>query len=468
MDRLKNITGFEFTIFNNDIREFSTITIDGERVIGTTLDPDIVINKGETYLGEAEILGEKHITSYIPYKDEDGKTIGVLFSGINSHANDAMTTNSLTIAMFVGIALILIVCIITKRMIDKAVAKPLDKVMDAAQKMSTGDMNFELNVDSNTEIGSLADTFNTMKFNLSTLNGVLVTMLGKIADGDWNVDIGNPDIYVGDWKELYNSVGRMTKSVRTALTQVSSSAQQISSNVTLVSSGAQTLATGSIDQASSVEALSTNLHEISEQVQDNSKNARKVNDIAIVSGEVTKATLEDMQKMIDAINEISNTSENIEKVIKIINDIAFQTNILALNAAVEAARAGTAGKGFAVVADEVRNLAQKSSEAVRDTAQMIEHSMKAVQTGQGIAMKANASFEDLASKVQQMVATINEIATATEIQSERISEIASGIEEISTVVQHNTATSEESAAASVELSNQADTLHGLVNQFKLK
>ncbi len=470
LDRLKEITGCEFTVFNGDVREFTTIIIEGERVTGTTLDPtiaDIVLRQGQSYVGEAEILGESHITSYIPHLDENGNVVGVVFAGISSDANNASISRALTVSMIVGIILILLVCIIAKAVINRSVAKPLAVVMDAAQNIAKGEMNFDLNVQANNEIGLLAVSFNEMKTNLSALNARLVEMLGKISKGEWNVDVGDPSIYMGDWHELYDSVGKMTHSVRGALSQVSSSAELISSSVGLVSDGAQALAEGAIDQAGSVDSLSHSLQEISVQIGDNSNNAKKVNDLAVISGEVTKGTLSDMQEMLAAMREISNTSEDIVRVTKVIDDIAFQTNLLALNAAVEAARAGEAGKGFAVVADEVRNLAQKSSEAVQNTTQLIERSIHAVQVGEGIAEKANASFEDLASKVQQMVVTIDEIAKATEEQAHSIQEISGAIDAISTVVQTNSATSEESAAISQELSSQASNLHTLVDRFVL-
>ncbi len=470
LDRLKQITGCEFTIFNGDVREFTTIVIDGKRVVGTTLDPsiaDIVLRQGKSYTGEAEILGEPHITSYIPHLDENGEIVGVVFAGILASANDAAINTALTTSMFVGIGLILVVCILAKIMINRSVAKPLDNVMMAANNMANGRMSFDLDINANNEIGQLGLVFNEMKTSLSTINSLLVDVLSKIAKGQWNVEIGNSSLYVGDWQQLYKSLDTMTYSVRDALIQVSSSAGLISSNVTSVSGGAQALAEGSIDQAGSVESLSQNLQQISEQIEVNSQNTRKVNDIALISGQVTENTLADMKHMLDAMQQISNTSEDIGKVIKVIDDIAFQTNILALNAAVEAARAGSAGKGFAVVAEEVRNLAQKSSEAAQNTSQLIEHSIGAVAVGEGIAKKANSSFEDLADKVHQMVAIIDQIAIATEEQALGIKNISGGIEQISSVVQANTAMSEESAAASQELALQADTLHSLVEKFDL-
>ncbi len=470
LDRLKLITGCEFTIFEDDVRVFSTIVIDGKRVTGTTLDPkiaDIVLNQGQSYVGDAMILGENHITSYMPHYDENGNITGVVFAGLSASANDASISMALTIAMIVGIFLILWVCIVTRIVITKTVAKPLVAVVDAAQNISKGKLTFDIDVNANNEIGLLASEFTNMKSNLSSLNTTLVDLFSTIAGGDWNVNPGDEKMYVGDWKQLHKSVEIMTTTVRNTLYQVSTSASQISSRVSQVSSGAMALAEGAVDQATSVDNLSNNLQRISAQVEDNSTNTQKVNEIAVVSGEVTESTLEDMSKMLNAMKEISNTSQDIGKVIKVIDDIAFQTNILALNAAVEAARAGEAGKGFAVVADEVRNLAQKSSEAAKNTTGLIEQSISAVRVGEGIATKANASFEDLAQKVSEMVTTINQIAKATEEQAEGIKGISSEIEQISNVVQTNTATSEESAAASEELSGQADALHVLVDKFKL-
>ncbi len=469
LDRLKADTGYEFTIFEGEIRAFTTIISDGERAIGTAVSAEIaqiVLNEGESYTGEVEVLGVNHFSAYFPYY-EDGEITGILFAGVPSTTNDEMLAVSYRNSSIAGIILIVLIGFFTQSMIKKSVAKPLSEVMQAAEYISNGNFDFDIDVKVNNEVGQLSDTFNHMQVNLSSLNKVLVEMLSKIANGEWNVDIGASKLYLGDWAELYNSLDKMTHSVRDALSQVAISASQINESVDMVANGAQALANGAIDQASSIDQLSTSLHQISEQISDNSENAKKVNNMAVLSGDVTASTLEDMQRMLGAMQDISSTSEHISKVIKVIDDIAFQTNILALNAAVEAARAGSAGKGFAVVADEVRSLAQKSSEAAKNTTQLIEQSSSAVNSGYEVATKASESFEELADKVQQMIVTIDEIAKATEEQSTGIKEISSGIVQISHVVQTNTATSEESAAASQELAAEANSLQNLVTQFKL-
>ena len=235
-----------------------------------------------------------------------------------------------------------------------------------------------------------------------------------------------------------------------------------------VSNGAQLLAQGATEQAASVEDLSIIIGDMTEKININAQNAQ---DAEILFKSTTNATMESnekMKEMILAMTEISEKSNEISKIIKTIDDIAFQTNILALNAAVEAARAGEAGKGFAVVADEVRNLAQKSAEAANNTTVLIEGTVEAVNNGSKIADETAKSLIEIVEASGKTTDMMINIAKASKQQALSAQSIRESIEQISSVVQTNSATAEESSAASEELNVQSRLLKEIVDKFESK
>ena len=228
------------------------------------------------------------------------------------------------------------------------------------------------------------------------------------------------------------------------------------------------MAEGSTEQASAIQQLSAALVELTNHVQQNAENAREGSGMSAEAGQGVNESNKDMQKLMDAMGEIEASANEINKIIKTIDDIAFQTNILALNAAVEAARAGSAGKGFAVVADEVRNLAAKSAEAAKNTTELIESTVNAVNNGTRLANETAQALDNVVKKATVVNTKIQEIASVCEEQANAIQEINVGIDQISSVVQTNSATAEQSAAASEELSSQANMVKDLVGQFRLR
>ena len=392
----------------------------------------------------------------------------------NSEGSDAATEESFllyrmaTFLMAAVIIIIVLVGISFSFVIIRLIKVPISEIESAAIKMAEGDLDVEISYTSKDELGVLAAQVRRLIHKLQLIIDDENKFLGKMAAGDLVVDSICEDEYTGSFYPVLVSFRSIAEKLNDTMLQISRSSSQVASGAEQVSDGAQALSQGATQQASSVEELAATVNEISNKVHQNADNARQVNVTAgCVSTEMNLSN-EKMQQMIQAMEDISNCSREIGKIIKTIEDIAFQTNILALNAAVEAARAGAAGKGFAVVADEVRNLASKSAEASKNTAVLIENSLKAVENGTQIADETANSLLQAVSDVKEMTGIIGQISDASSDQADAISQILMGIDQISSVVQTNSATAQESAAASEELSSQSQLMKNLVGKFKLK
>lgn len=361
------------------------------------------------------------------------------------------------------VLLLLIVTAVLSRML-----KPLQPVVEAAKGIAAGSLDIQLTVASQDEIGILSEAFIHMSDTLKIMVSDVDYLLAEMANGNFNIRTRAEGSYVGDFQGFLISIRKLNRTLSNVLSQINQAAEQVNAGGDQVSAGAQALSQGAAEQASSVEELAATINEISQQVNDTAGLAQSAHRQTENAGEEVQACNVQMEEMIDAMDEISHKSGEIGKIIKTIEDIAFQTNILALNAAVEAARAGAAGKGFAVVADEVRNLASKSAEASKNTATLIEGSIQAVKRGTQIANETAQSLKQVVDGAQRVSGTVNEISEAATVQAGSIAQVTQGIDQISSVVQTNSATAEESAAASEELSGQAQMLKNLVGQFKLR
>ena len=234
-----------------------------------------------------------------------------------------------------------------------------------------------------------------------------------------------------------------------------------------VASASNSLAQGTTEQASAIEEITASIEEIANGAKINAEDANTANELVQNTKEGAIRGNEQMNKMIAAMQDINESSENISKIMKVIDDIAFQTNILALNASVEAARAGVHGKGFAVVAEEVRNLASKSGEAAKDSAELIDDSIRKVEIGSKLAADTAKALEEILASVENIATLVSRIADASANQATSVGQVNAGITQIADVVQTNSATSEQCAAASAELSNLAGQLLHAVGKYKL-
>ncbi len=474
LDDLKNRMGCEFTIFEGDTRAYSTVTKNGERVVGTQLSSElksVVLDQGKSYVGKADILGIDYLCSYVPTKGDDGKIDGLIFAGISMEEVKKETFSVIVIGVVISLIVIVICGLFLLRYLKKSVSMPMGEITHVAERLEKGDLGLgngetvQVGVRSNDEIGKLGQNFEGTIRCLRSYIGEITDVLNAIANGDLT-ESATQD-YMGDFQSIKRSLDSIQDQLNNTMGQIAASADQVASGADHVSSSAQALAQGATEQASSIQEISATITDISGSARRTSAAAEEAGDYVNRAGAQLGVSMDHVKELNEAMGHISNSSKEIGTIIATIENIAFQINVLALNAAVEAARAGSAGKGFAVVADEVSNLASKSEEATKATKELIESSIAAVAEGSQAVNRVTESLDrtsELAGNVTTKMAIVVE---AIEKQTAAISQVTEGVDQIS-AVQTNSATSEECAAASEELSSQAGLLKRLISSFKLK
>lgn len=389
------------------------------------------------------------------------------YMGIGIDSNEFMVNGYRAIAICVGISFVaLIVAAVIIIRITNKITKPIKQAEEMAIEMAKCNFDVVMDYEANDELGRLANSMREMTANIKEVVRETARALDEIGKGNFQLQ---PEVeFNGEFVRVFNGIDGIINSLSATLLSVKTSADSVNLGAGQVSVGAQTLAQGATEQASALEELLAAIESVSDQIKENAQNADKANSVSSKVGTQLVYSNQQMDKMMNAIIQIEDKSKEIGKIIKVIDDIAFQTNILALNAAVEAARAGASGKGFAVVADEVRNLAGKSAQAAKESTALIEDAINAVSQGTKIAEETATAISEVVENAKQVVQDVTQIAKASNQQAEAISQITGGLDQISTVVQTNSATAEESAAASEELSGQATILEEEVSKFRLR
>ena len=427
----------------------------------------------------------------------------------NRLASTAYIVVVVLFAVTAGLAIVL------STTLSKGITGPASEMQEVTLAVSNGDFTSHIDYESKDDLGQLADNMRSMTQTFKDIIEDIEYQLSEMGQGNLNVRSRNVSMYVGSFSRIsdamtelstafkniiddieyqlsemgagnlnvrsrdssmyvgaFSRISDATTDLSTALSEtmakIDQSAEQVNSGGEQISSSAQALAQGATQQAASVEELANSIGEISRAVEQTAGHAKDAKDDTQQSHEQITVCSTYMADLMAAMKDIEAKSVEISKVIKTIEDIAFQTNILALNAAVEAARAGSAGKGFAVVADEVRNLATKSQEASKSTAALIEDTVKAVNEGTRLSVETDEALKAVVARAQKVMDSVTQISVATDAQSRDVNQVSIGIDQISSVVQTNSATAEQSAAAAEELSGQSNMLKKLVSQFTLR
>ncbi|MDR0491188.1 MAG: methyl-accepting chemotaxis protein [Oscillospiraceae bacterium] len=393
------------------------------------------------------------------------------FTTMNTETRESIfsTVATCSIVIYVLVSVNIVVGILLSVTIPKSIVKPLGLLTIFMKKASTtGDITLEKQDEE--LIGRLSDG----KHEIAQCLGACTSFVGRILDVSAALEtISHKDLssefsLLSEKDTMGQSLNMMLNNFNTIFNEINDSTAHVATGSKQIADGAQALAQGSTEQAASVQELSSSISAIAQKTKENAALAERSAVLANTIKSGAENGSRQMDEMMAAVKEINQASHDISKVIKVIDDIAFQTNILALNAAVEAARAGAAGKGFAVVAEEVRNLAAKSAEAAKNTGGLITNSIEKAELGSRIAGATAASLAEIVSGISESSKIASDIAISSDEQYAGITQINIGVDQVAQVVQLNSATAEESAAASEEMSEQSKILEKLITEFKLK
>ncbi len=509
VDRVKAMMGANCTIFQrmdeggNMLRVVTNVqTKDGKRAIGTyiaamnadgTINPVIAaVLRGETYVGRAYVVDGWYLTAYEPIQDAANKVIGMLFVGVPERAAEAALREEITKVIVGKTGYVYVLDAKGRYIISKNSERDGENLWDAVD--ANGDKFIQDICTKALTLGAneIATSHYPWKNPGDPVARMKTVRIMYFKPWDWVIGVGSYDeeflaattqissivmkslglialvvagsllVCVIAWVWMART---LTAKLQVFVDRLYVGSGHIAEASSQVSQASQQLASGASEQASSLEETSSSLEEMSSMTRQNADNAGRADSLTTDAKTAVDQGMQSMNRMTEEIMKIKASSSQTAKIIKTIDEIAFQTNLLALNAAVEAARAGEAGKGFAVVAEEVRNLARRSAEAAKNTAELIETAQRNADVGTSVAGEAAKSLKEIQDTSGKVAALVLQIAGASKEQAQGIEQVNRAVAEMDKVVQQNAANAEESASAAEELSSQAGEMNGMVDQL---
>jgi methyl-accepting chemotaxis protein len=509
VDRVAAAIGGVATIFEKKGAEFVRVstnvkTENGERAIGTTLAADhpgqAMLARGEPFFGTAVLFGRDYMTGYFPIKNPAGATIGIQFIGFPMEVYFAKVHAVQSLTVMAGLATLAVVGLVAFFVVSRSM-RPMPILIRAVRDVSEGRLDAEIPYqDRSDEYGQIARALTVFRQNakarlaaeaesernraeadaersrgdasrretdrqIDDAVTALAQGLGAMARGDLSKTIDRP--LAGRLEQLRIDFNASLHRLRATLGQVRKSASEIHAGSQELLNSSDTMSKRTERQAAAVEETAAALHEITTTVRGSTTRAEEAHQLVSRTRRNAEQSGDLVQRAVEAMHGIDESSKKISSIISVIDEIAFQTNLLALNAGVEAARAGEAGRGFAVVAQEVRGLAQRSADAAREIKSLIMASADEVENGVGLVGETGQALHAIVSEVKEISEHVDAIVQSAREQNTSLTEVNTAVGSIDQGTQQNAAMAEETAAASHGLARQADVLAELLSGFSL-
>lgn len=372
------------------------------------------------------------------------------------------------VVIVIAIAGAIVLCLRAIKKLKGYIMTPVEEIQNAVHKLKDGDLDVQVSYKGDDELGDMAASLNEVCEHMNAIINDAGYMLGEMADGDFNVASKVDQYYVGQFKLLEDGMDKVTNKMSEVLHNIAEATAQVKVGAEQLSHSAQELAEGATEQAGAIEELTATIENVANISEESAKNATFAATSAKTAAENAAKNKDEINELTEAMARITETSQEIENIISAIEDIASQTNLLSLNASIEAARAGEAGKGFAVVAEQIGKLAEESASSAVTTRELISKSLEEIKVGNKIVENTMEAINAVLADMQSFAEMASGAAESSRVQADLLKQIEGGIEQISMVVQSNSASAEETSAVSEELSSQSINLEAMVEKFQLK